>query len=198
MPDRKDFFESFAEEWDKNFTAEDLEILSDLIKTFDIKNGGWVIDIGCGTGVLFDPIRRRVGGKGMVVGVDFSSGMVHRARRNFPFPNCQVIDADASSLPFKSESFDLAISFASFAHFAEPEKVLDEVSRVLKPGGSYHIIHLLSSKELEYHHHIAGGPVAMDHLPHQDVMMGYFDHSHFINVKIIDRPGLYLATGVKG
>jgi ubiquinone/menaquinone biosynthesis C-methylase UbiE len=197
MDDRRKYFESFAEDWDKNFIAEDLEILSDVIKSFKIKTGWHVIDLGCGTGVLFDMLRRLVGPKGMVLGIDFATRMLQRARKNFPFDNCLVIDADAAQLPIKSETFDLAVSFASFPHFADHKSVMNEVARILKPGGSFHILHLLSSKELNSHHYTAGGPVAKDHLPPQEAMIRLFDQSHFLNVKITDHPGLYLASGIK-
>jgi ubiquinone/menaquinone biosynthesis C-methylase UbiE len=197
MDTRREYFESFAEEWDKNFIAEDLEILSDEIASFRIEPGWRVIDIGCGTGVLFDMLRRLVGPDGMVLGVDFASRMLQRARKNFPFDNCLVIDADAEQLPLKPESFDIAISFASFPHFAHHARVMEEVARILRPGGGFHIMHLLSSKELNSHHHNAGGPVAMDQLPPQEAMIRLFDQSHFLKVTITDRPGLYLASGIK-
>ncbi|SYZ74421.1 putative UbiE/COQ5 methyltransferase [Candidatus Zixiibacteriota bacterium] len=197
MDSRRDYFESFAEDWDKNFVAEDMEILSDIINSFNVKPGWKVLDLGCGTGVLFDLLRRTVGPKGLVLGIDFASRMLQKARRNFPFANCLVVDADAAQLPIRPESFDIAISFASFPHFADHPKVMDEIARVLKPGCGFHILHLLSSSELNSHHHNAGGPVAKDHLPPRDAMIRLFDHSHFLNVKITDRPGLYLASGIK-
>jgi demethylmenaquinone methyltransferase/2-methoxy-6-polyprenyl-1,4-benzoquinol methylase len=198
MDERRKYFESYADDWDKMFTAEDLEILSFLIDSFDVKPGAKVIDLGCGTGVLFDIIRRKVGDRGMVVGVDFCTKMVKKARRNFPFTNIYEIDADVEFLPLKSNAFDYAVTFAAFAHFTDSKAVMEETSRVLKPGGAFHIIHLLGSKELEEHHQTVGGPVAEDHLPGREEMMNLFEHGHFINVKITDHPGLYLASGIKG
>lgn len=198
MDERKSYFESCADDWDKMFTAEDLEILSFLIDSFNIKEGSKVVDLGCGTGVLFDMMRRKTGPEGMVVGVDFSSRMVRRARKNFPFRNVYEVDGNVEELPLKADTFDYAVSFAAFAHFANPRKVVEEVSRVLKTGGQFHIIHLLSSKELEEYHHEVGGPVANDHLLSREDMMAVLERGQFINVKITDHPGLYLTTAVKG
>jgi demethylmenaquinone methyltransferase/2-methoxy-6-polyprenyl-1,4-benzoquinol methylase len=198
MESRRKYFEAQAEEWDKTFIAEDLEILSFLINSFDIREGYKIADLGCGTGILFDILRRKVGSKGLVIGVDFCSAMVRRARINFPFENVVAIDADAEMLPLRSECVDAAISFAAFAHFEHQELVMEEASRILKNGGSFHIIHLLGSQELENYHHKAGGPIAKDHIPPQEKMKELFQRGHFTDVKITDHPGLYLAEGIKG
>ncbi len=197
MDSRKEYFESYADEWDKMFTAEDFEILSFLIDSFNIQEGFKIIDLGCGTGVLFDLLRRKVGADGMIIGVDFCPKMASKARQNFPFETISEVDADVENLPLRADSFDCAISFAAFAHFTDPGKVMAEVSRALKSNGSFHIIHLFGSKELEEYHRETGGPVADDHLPSHDDMMALFGFGHFINVKITDHHGLYLASAVK-
>ncbi len=198
MDKRREYFDAFAEEWDKMFTAEDLEILSFLIESFDINAHDKIVDLGCGTGVLFDLLRRQVGPEGLVVGVDLSAEMVKKARKNFPFKNIMTIDADAEMLPLKSELFDVAISFAAFAHFENQEQVMEEASRILKKGSKFYIIHLLSSKELDTYHLKAGGPVAEDHIPPLERMKEIFSAGNFVDVSITDHPGLYLAIGTKG
>lgn len=195
---RRKYFEACADDWDKTFTAEDYEILSFLIDSFRIAPKSKIADLGCGTGILFDMLRRKVGSDGMVVGLDFSARMVRKARQNFPFDNVFEVDGDVEYLPLQSESFDYVISFASFAHFCNQKKVMEEVSRILKPGGYFYIIHLMGSKELEQLHMKVGGPVAHDHLPQDTDMMKLFEHGHFANVTIKDHPGLYLASGIKG
>jgi ubiquinone/menaquinone biosynthesis C-methylase UbiE len=197
MDDRKEYYESYADEWDKMFTAEDLEILSFLIDSFNIKQGSKIVDLGCGTGVLFDLLRRKVGENGLIIGVDFCPKMTNKAKQNFPFETISEVDADVEYLPLKPGIFDSAISFAAFAHFTDPHKVMLEVSRVLKEGGSFHIIHLYSSRELEEYHHKTGGPVANDHLPNRKDMIALFEHGNFENIKITDHPGLYLASAFK-
>ncbi|HDL02532.1 MAG TPA: class I SAM-dependent methyltransferase [candidate division Zixibacteria bacterium] len=195
---RKKYFEACADEWDKSFTAEDYEILSFLIDSFNISKKAKIADLGCGTGIMFDMLRRKVGSDGMIVGVDFSGRMVKKARQNFPFDNVYEVDGDVEDLPLQSGSFDMAISFAAFAHFTNQKKVMEEASRILKQGGKFHIIHLSGSKELVEFHQQVGGPVAQDHLPADADMMKLFEHGHFLDVKIQDHPGLYLASATKG
>ena len=58
----------------------------------------------------------------------------------------KLVTTDANSMGFKSESFDLVVSFASFEHFLDVPKVTAELFRVLKPGGyAYLNIHLWTS-----------------------------------------------------
>ncbi len=197
MNERRAYFESFADEWDKMFTAQDLEVLEFLVDSFAIKKGHRVVDLGCGTGVLFDLLRRKVGEKGMVVGVDFSTRMLHKAKMNFPFPNIIAIDGDVEDMPLRSDFFDIAISFAAFAHFSRQETVITEAARILKPGGSFNIIHLYSSKEIVEEHHRTGGPVAEDAVPDPKKLKKLFEDHDFKDIKVTDHPGLYLAVGIK-
>jgi len=190
------FFDDLAAEWDLNYTAEDMERLSHLMDTLGVEPGMCVLDLGCATGILFDLLRRKVGDKGLVTGVDFSIAMAERAHRNFPFNNVTVVDADACCLPFQDATYDMAVSFAAFPHFHKKEQALSEVDRVLKAGAKYFIIHLASSKELADRHHEEGGVLANDELPSETDLRRMFADSHFEDVQIEDHPGLFLASAV--
>jgi len=192
----QDFFDLLAAEWDLMFTAEDMERLSHIVDQLDVHPGQDVVDLGCGTGILFDMMRRKVGSKGSVTGVDFSLQMVLKAHRNFPFSNVTVVDADVVALPFSDNSFDLGVAFSAFPHFSDKQQAVDEVHRVLKSGAKFYIIHLTSSKELSDMHHQIGGVVANDEIPPEDRLVQIFHNSKFTGVTIDDHPGLYLATAV--
>ena len=193
---RQKFFDQMAAEWDLDYTAEDLERLSGLVELFEVKSGAHILDLGCGTGILFDMLRRKVGNKGSVTGVDFSIQMVKRAHRNFPFENVNVVDADVISLPFGDRTFDLSVGFRAFPHFEDKKKALAEIHRVLKPEAKLYFIHLVSSKQLAMHHHRQGGVVAKDVLPSEDEMKRMLTSAGFARVTIDDHPNLYLATAV--
>jgi ubiquinone/menaquinone biosynthesis C-methylase UbiE len=190
------FFDRAASDWDLMFTAEDLDRLRHIIQRLEIKTGMNVLDLGCGTGILFDLSRREVGTSGFITGVDFSLKMACQARRNFPFPNVGVIDADASCLPFAENAFDMAIAFSSFPHFADQRKALAELHRVLKPGATVHIIHLVSSAQLKEIHHRVGGAVEHDRLPSERELRAMLADAGFAEIEIDDEPNLYLARAV--
>lgn len=190
------FYDILAAEWDLDYTAEDLERLSRLVDSMKVKAGQKVLDLGCGTGILFDLFRRKVDESGTVTGVDFSVQMARQAHRNFPFDNVNVVDADVAVLPFLDHRFDLAAAFRAFPHFVDKRRALTEIHRVLKPGAPFYIIHLVSSKELAIHHKRRGGVEAEDVLPSADDMQTMFTDARFAKLTIDDHPGLYLATAI--
>lgn len=187
------FFDSLAAEWDLMFTAEDLERLSHIVERLGVEEGMDVLDLGCGTGILFDMLRRKVTERGSVTGVDFSYQMAQQAHRNFPFPSINVVDADAVNLPFVDSSFDMAVAFSAFPHFSDQQRAIDETHRALKDRGKFYIIHLISSKELNQIHHRIGGVIEHDEIPPEDRLRGMLNSSKFTDVVIEDHPGLYLA-----
>jgi SAM-dependent methyltransferase len=82
-----------------------------------------VLDLGCGTGT-FDTAAWRF----TIVGVDRE-----------PLKTRDFVQADASRLPFISKCFDAVISNNSLEHFEDLSRALDELGRVVKPGGSLYI-----------------------------------------------------------
>jgi len=192
----QEYFDNAAAKWDLRITPDDLQRLATLVDSLGITEGMDVLDMGCGTGILFDSLRREVGGSGTITGVDLSMKMAQIAKRNFPFENINVIEADVGSLPFVDSAYDMAISFSAFAHFIDKQKALTELSRVLKPGAKLYIIHLQSSEDLALLHKKIGGAVAHDRLPQENIMREMLTVGQFDDIAIEDHTGLYLASGV--
>jgi demethylmenaquinone methyltransferase/2-methoxy-6-polyprenyl-1,4-benzoquinol methylase len=197
MDEKQQYFDSIGDDWDRDLTAEDLERLSHIIDKVDIKPGINVCDLGCGTGVLFDLLRRRVGEDGFIVGVDFAPRVAHKAHSNFPFHNVGVIEADVCCMPFQDNAFDLVISFAAFAHFSHKDETIRQANMMLKPGGRIIIIHLHGRTDLAKMHHQVGGPIDRDELPSPDELKDMFDRGHFTGYELTDTKDLYLAIGFK-
>jgi len=118
-------FSRFSESYDKEavLQKEAARILVDFAG--DLKGKG--IDLGCGTGFLL----RLSEWKG-IVGIDISEDMVRFYRRF----NKNAVIADMEDLPFKENSFDYAVSNFSL-HWADFEKTVSELKRVLKPEGRF-------------------------------------------------------------
>ena len=197
MNEKRRYFDSIGDKWDKNLTAEDLERLSHIIDKLNLNRGLKVCDLGCGTGVLFDMLRRRVGEEGFITGVDFAHRVVHKARRNFPFHNIGVIEADVCRLPFASSAFDLVVSFAAFAHFSHKDEAIHEAYRVLKPGGRVVVIHLAGREEIARLHHRIGGPIDHDELPNRRQLQEMLNRGRFNHNELTETENLYLAVGHK-
>ena len=94
--------------------------------------GGRALDVACGSGKLTAELRRLSGG-GLVIGVDFSAQMLQIAARHEP--GSQYVRGDCLSLPFSDCVFDAVTVAFGLRNFADPERGLLEMRRVLKPGG---------------------------------------------------------------
>jgi ubiquinone/menaquinone biosynthesis C-methylase UbiE len=92
------------------------------------------LDVCCGTGAGLRVLRSSC--RGRVTGVDFSAGMLARARA--AHPDAALVRADARALPF-AEHFELAVSFGALGHFlpAERPALFAGVHRALRPGGLF-------------------------------------------------------------
>jgi SAM-dependent methyltransferase len=102
--------------------------------------GDGVLDVACGPGNFARDFARIVGPGGLVVGLDASTTMLARAVRDTPAAsapagNVAYVRADATRLPFREESFDAVCCFAALHMMDEPFAALDEMVRVLTPGG---------------------------------------------------------------
>jgi len=98
-----------------------------------IQPGQRVLDVACGTGVLARAVARRVGPEGEVVGLDINAGMLAVARQKAPQIEWWLGPAEA--LPFEDNRFDAVVSQFSLMFFEEKKKALQEMVRVLRPGG---------------------------------------------------------------
>lgn len=99
-----------------------------------VKPGSRVLDIGVGYGRFAIPLSHRR--KVWVVGFDISDSMLARAWANSG-GMVELVRGDAHWLPFRGGSFDAAYSIATLYYLARWDRVIREVSRVLKPGGLF-------------------------------------------------------------
>ena len=102
---------------------------------------GAALDIACGTGQLTVELRRRVGSRGWVVGLDFSERMLTVARGGHA--TIEWVQGDATALPFDDASFDVATSAFGLRNLADPEQGLAEMRRVVRPRGRMVILEFL-------------------------------------------------------
>jgi arsenite methyltransferase len=100
--------------------------------------GESVLDIGVGPGLLVAEMAAEVGPTGRVCGVDVSDSMLAIARSRAEVPGGATVElgpADANHLPHPDASFDAVVSTQVFEYVDDVPGALDEVRRVLRPGG---------------------------------------------------------------
>jgi ubiquinone/menaquinone biosynthesis C-methylase UbiE len=106
---------------------------------------GRVLEIGVGTGLSFAhyPAVEEL------VGVDPSEPMLRRARRRAAelASDVTLVEAPAEALPFEDKSFDTVVSLAVLCTVDDPSRVLQEIRRVLRPGGRLVFLEHVRSSE---------------------------------------------------
>src|SRR5256885_14135014 len=109
--------------------------LAERVRAFLVARGDErALDVGCGAGALalaLAPLVREV------VGVDRVPELLAQARtRAAQFANVELVEADATALPFPDASFDLAATVRTLHHVPRPELVIAELTRGTRPGGT--------------------------------------------------------------
>jgi len=133
-----DLFSKFYDRFIALHATDKRSILRDILAEYTgAEPGDMVLDICTGTGATLQPLAERVGDTGLVVGLDFSSGML-RAAREKTQGNARVclVQADCSRLPFKKGIFAAVTCSHAFYELKEATQVntLKEVKRCLQPG----------------------------------------------------------------
>jgi len=115
----------------------------ELVAAAKVEPGHHILDIGCGTGTLVVKLKLQYP-SAQVVGIDPDPKVLRRARikaTRAAVP-VQLDPGFADKLPYKEESFDHVFSSFMFHHLNEQERenMLREVLRVLRAGGSFHLV----------------------------------------------------------
>jgi ubiquinone/menaquinone biosynthesis C-methylase UbiE len=102
-----------------------------------LSDGDRVMDICTGTGSLLLNLKDKTGTGGMVVGIDFSKGMLSAAREKIgASPNIYLVQCDAGHLPFRETAFDAVTCTHAFYELKglSQDACLKEINRTLKPA----------------------------------------------------------------
>ena len=125
---------SYESLWQSQLAAAQSELLS----LAALRRGENVLDVACGTGLVSFDAARAVGPEGHVLGVDISELMVKAARKRAPaegLENTAFERMDAEDLVLPDASQDAALCALGLMYMPEPERAVDEMRRVLRPGG---------------------------------------------------------------
>jgi SAM-dependent methyltransferase len=118
---------------------------------WEIGVGEDVLDIGCGAGFDLIVARRKTGSDSRVCGVDITSEMLVKARKNFELQGLDKIEThqiDSEVLPFADNSFDAVISNGVINLSPAKAELFAEIYRVLRPGGRLQFADMVMDGEL--------------------------------------------------
>jgi ubiquinone/menaquinone biosynthesis C-methylase UbiE len=129
----------FAEDRRLRTQAEHLrEHTAALLEPIELADGARALDLGCGPGGALEMLSDLVGPGGRVLGVDLDPGSVAAARTSAQdrgLDNVEIVRADARATGLTKSSFDLVHVRLLLVNISAPEQVVDEIVRLVKPGG---------------------------------------------------------------
>lgn len=116
------------------------EFAVEMVRLADLQSGAHVLDVACGTGYLLPALHEAIGDGGRVCAVDFSPGMLQRARRKAARKALHGIEFRQAAVEELSRvcgerRFDAVLCCFAFPVFLDPPRALQEMRAVLKPGG---------------------------------------------------------------
>ncbi len=183
------FFDNLADSWDEGQISKD-EIIEKILDNGGVEPHKDVLDIACGTGVLFPFYFKR--NVKSVTGIDISPEMVKMAMRKFP--ETEIICGDAEEYSF-NKSFDVIMIYNAFPHFPNPEMLIKNLVGYLKENGRISIAHSMSRMEIQKHHSGSAAKVSLELPVAEDlakILKPYFNVD-----TIISDDAMYQVSGIK-
>ena len=186
------FFDRCAPTWDADMIKNDA-IIGTILDNAEVGQGMDVLDVACGTGVMFDYyLERKVAS---VVGIDISPEMAKIADAKYAEnPLVQVICGDVEDAVF-DRKFDRIVVYNAFPHFPNPKRLIKRLSKLLKEGGRLTVAHGMSREAIDGHHKGSASKVS-NGLMTADNLKKLFD-PHFEVEIMISNSRMYQVSGVK-
>lgn len=185
------FFDRCAPAWDAGMVRHE-PVIEAILDNAGVGSGMRVLDVACGTGVLFPDYLAR---GASVTGIDISPEMARIAAEKFAGePRVQVLCGDVEEAVF-SQPFDVVMVYNAFPHFPDPARLIARLSRLVKPGGRLSVAHGMSRAAIDSHHSGAAHRVS-NGLMHEDALRALLTPYCDVDVCVSDAR-MYQVAGTK-
>ena len=193
--DKKDvieFFDRCASTWDADMIKSDV-IIGKILDNAEVGQGMDILDVACGTGVMFDYYLQR--GAASVTGIDISPEMAKIAEAKYAGSNTvTVICGDVEEQCF-DRKFDRIVVYNAFPHFPKPKRLIKTLAGLLKEDGRLTIAHGMSREAIDGHHQGSASKVSVG-LMAADNLKKLFDPYFDVEIMISNKQ-MYQVSGVK-
>lgn len=123
-------------ETEPHYSPENIERVKSILKSLQkYTNGKSLLDVGCGTGFIIDIAKEYFK---VIRGVDITSAMIKKVDIATSSCDIKIEIAKSENLPFKDNTFDVCTAYALLHHLHNIQPTLNEIRRVLKPGGIFY------------------------------------------------------------
>lgn len=185
------YFDSKAEIWD-TYTKVCPQKLETILMLGDIREGIEVLDVACGTGVLFPwYLQKKVK---RIVGVDVSSKMIEQARKNHQDSCIELYNQDIQQCVF-SKPFDRVMVFNALPHFPCAKQLVSCLFHVTSKGGRLTIAHDMGIRHLNQVHHKRAKPVSLELISAEE--LSSFLSPYFTVDVCLSEDELYVVSGIR-
>lgn len=185
------FFDRCAPAWDAGMVRHE-PVIEAILDNAGVGSGMRVLDVACGTGVLFPDYLAR---GASVTGIDISPEMARIAAEKFAGePRVQVLCGDVEETVF-SQPFDVVMVYNAFPHFPDPARLIARLGRLVKPGGRLSVAHGMSRAAIDSHHSGAAHRVS-NGLMHEDALRALLAPYCDVDVCVSDAR-MYQVAGTK-
>ena len=186
------FFDRCAPNWDAEMIKND-GIIGKILDNAEVGEGMDVLDVACGTGVMFDYYLQR--NVASVIGIDISPEMAKIAAEKYAGEEkVQVICGDVEETVF-DRKFDRIVVYNAFPHFPDPKRLIKTLAGLLKEDGRLTVAHGMSREAIDNHHSDSASKVS-NGLMTADSLKKIFDTNFEVEVMISNRR-MYQVSGVK-
>ena len=186
------FFDRCAPTWDAEMIKND-SIIEKILDNVEVGEGMDVLDVACGTGVMFPYYLHR--GVASVTGIDISPEMAKIAAGKYKKePRVRVVCGDVEETVF-GRKFDVIVVYNAFPHFPDPRRLIKILAGLLKDEGRLTIAHGASRETIDNHHNGPASKVS-NGLMAADSLKKLFDPHFEVEVMISNRR-MYQVSGVK-
>lgn len=123
-------YDQIAKIYDTQYSLEQEAKIKAALTELILKKEKIVLDVGCGTGLLFPHLATKVK---LVIGIDVSSSIINQAKKRAKeYENTALVISDADHLPFPNETFDAVLAITLLQNMSKPNQTLNEMKRVTK------------------------------------------------------------------